>query len=102
MDERRQHPRRRAQSPCELVPTTMTVQVMDIGEGGVLLQGEYEMEIGTQGRLEFMIGRTPFEADVTVHRIAGGLRAHGAYKFAAVFASLMPEHRQVLERFMKL
>jgi hypothetical protein len=101
MDERRQHIRRSIQATCEIVPTTMTVRVVDIGEGGVLLEGEHEVEVGMQGRLEFVIGRTPFKADVTVHRVAGGLRATGTHKFAAVFESLTAAHREVLERFMK-
>jgi len=83
------------------LPANVDVQVIDISVAGVLLQTNQPFDPGTRGCLRLNLWGTPFSADVEVRRVdklMNGERQAG-YGVGAVFVAIMPEHRQLIERF---
>ena len=83
------------------LPTTQSVQVLDISVMGVLLHSSRPIEPGTRGSLKLNFWGTPFAADVEIRR-AVPLIEHGSnlgYRVGATFVAIAPEHRQLIERF---
>ena len=83
------------------LPTTQSVQVLDISVMGVLLHSSRRIDPGTRGCLKLNFWGTPFLADVEVRR-AVPVTAEGSglgYRVGATFAAITPEHRQLIERF---
>ena len=83
------------------LPTSQSVQVLDISVMGVLLQSSRPVEPGTRGSLKLNFWGTPFAADVEVRRtvpVTNDGRTVG-YRVGATFVTIAPEHRQLIERF---
>ena len=83
------------------LPTTQSVQVLDISVMGVLLHSSRPIDPGTRGCLKLNFWGTPFSADVEVRRAVpvtdnGGRQG---YRVGASFVTISPEHRQLIERF---
>jgi hypothetical protein len=100
MDERRRSVRVPVTGTA-LVPDSVDVQVLDISTAGVFLQMSHRVEPGTRGSLRLNLWGTPFLADVEVRRVdqfAGGDRGT-SYRVGAVFVTILPESRQLIEQF---
>ena len=83
------------------LPTTQSVQVLDISVMGVLLHSVRPIDPGTRGSLKLNFWGTPFSADVEVRRavsVTDGGSSQG-YRVGATFVAISPEHRQLIERF---
>jgi hypothetical protein len=101
MDERRRSVRMVIDGQLAVLPTNVDVQVLDISVAGVLLQTNQPFDLGTRGCLRLNLWGTAFSADVEVRRVdklMDGERQAG-YGIGAVFVAIMPEHRQLIERF---
>jgi hypothetical protein len=101
MNERRRSVRMTIDGQLATLPTNVDVQVLDISVAGVLLQTQQPFDPGTRGCLRLNLWGTPFSADVEVRRVnqlVDGGRPAG-YGIGAVFVAIMPEHRQLIERF---
>jgi hypothetical protein len=101
MDERRRSVRMVIDGQLATLPANVDVQVIDISVAGVLLQTNQPFDPGTRGCLRLNLWGTPFSADVEVRRVdklMNGERQAG-YGVGAVFVAIMPEHRQLIERF---
>jgi hypothetical protein len=101
MDERRRSVRMVIDGQLAVLPTNVDVQVLDISVAGVLLQTNQPFDPGTRGCLRLNLWGTAFSADVEVRRVdklMDGERQAG-YGIGAVFVAIMPEHRQLIERF---
>jgi hypothetical protein len=101
MDERRRSVRMVIDGQLAVLPTNVDVQVLDISVAGVLLQANQPFDPGTRGCLRLNLWGTAFSADVEVRRVdklMDGERQAG-YGIGAVFVAIMPEHRQLIERF---
>jgi hypothetical protein len=83
------------------LPTSESVQVLDISVTGVLLHASRSIEPGTRGVLKLNFGGSPFSVDVEIHR--ADLASEGGsspnYRVGASFVAISPEHRQLIERF---
>jgi PilZ domain-containing protein len=101
--ERRRLPRFDTQiAAVALLPSAMNVRVREIGVHGVLLQGSEAVPVGTAGSLRITLGGVPFTADVQVRRVGPSRAGSGlGYEIAAAFVAIRPEHRQLIERFVK-
>jgi hypothetical protein len=83
------------------LPTTQSVQVLDISVTGVLLQSSRPIDPGTRGCLKLNFWGTPFSADIEVRR-ADPVTNEGSslgYRVGAIFVTISSEHRQLIERF---
>jgi len=101
MDERRRSVRIALDGQVARILSNVDVQVLDISVDGVLLQTHQPVEPGSRGCLRLNLWGTPFSADVEVRRVnplVEGERSAG-YGVGAVFVAIMPEHRQLIERF---
>jgi len=101
MDERRRSVRVAVDGKVARMLSNVDVQVLDISVAGVLLHINRPVEPGARGCLRLNLWGTPFSADVEVRRVdqlMDGERAAG-YGVGAVFVGIMPEHRQLIERF---
>lgn len=87
-----------------LLPSAMTVQVLDISLGGALLQASQAPLVGSAGRLTLALKGRPFSAEIEVRRVervADVQPAEGRafYKLGVMFADISPEHRRTVEAF---
>jgi hypothetical protein len=101
MDERRRSVRIAVDGHHARIVSNVDVRVLDISSAGVLLHINRPVEPGSRGCLRLNLWGTPFSADVEVRRVnrmSDGDRTAG-YGVGAVFVALMPEHRQLIERF---
>ena len=101
MDERRRSVRLAIDSQTARTLSNVDVQVLDISVAGVLLHINRPVEPGSRACLRLNFWGTPFSADVEVRRVnrlMDGARDAG-YGVGAVFVAIMPEHRQLIERF---
>jgi hypothetical protein len=83
------------------VPTSQSVQVLDISVMGVLLHASRAVDPGTRGSLKLNFWGSPFSAEVEIRR-AVPVVEHGTtlgYRVGATFVAITPEHRQLIERF---
>ncbi len=83
------------------LPTTQSVQVLDISLAGVLLHASRRIDPGTRGCLRLNLWGAPFAADVEVRRVSpiNDNGRHVGYRVGASFVGISPEHRQLIERF---
>ncbi len=101
MDERRRAVRVTVQEQTSRILNNVDVEVLDISVAGVLLHINRPVEPGSRGCLRLNLWGTPFSADVEVRRVnqlVDGEQSAG-YGVGAVFVAIMPEHRQLIERF---
>ncbi len=101
MIERRRSARIAVDGRLATAVTSTDVQVLDISVAGVLLQTSQQLTLGARGCLRLNLWGEPFAADVEVRRVSrlmDGDREAG-YGVGAVFVAIMPEHRQLIERF---
>lgn len=77
------------------------VNVLDINVEGVLLRANQALEIGTRGCLRLSMWGTAFAADVEIRHASPVSSADPEpfYDIGAVFLTVSPEHRQLIERF---
>ena len=81
-----------------VLPSTVAVQVLDISVGGALLQSSRPVKVGARGCLRLNVGGTPFTADVEVRRLSAG-SPDTSYRIGAIFVTISPENRHIIERF---
>jgi hypothetical protein len=101
MEERRRSARVAVEGHLALLPSNVDVQVLDISVAGVLLHTAEPLDPGTRGSLRLNLWGAPFAADVEVRRVSPLIdEGHGTrYGVGAVFVAIMPEHREMIERF---
>jgi hypothetical protein len=101
MNERRRSVRIPLDGETARVSSNVDVQVMDISVAGVLLHTNQQVEPGSRGCLRLNLWGSAFAADVEVRRVnrLGDGERGTAYGVGAVFVSMMPEHRHLIERF---
>jgi c-di-GMP-binding flagellar brake protein YcgR len=103
--ERRQHPRVRIRRDgVEIVlPTTTTVQLLDISETGVLLGSSQRLEPGRRAQLRTRLGPEPVTLTVEIRRVVnGGREGFGTFKVGAEFVNVDEDARRRIERFLKV
>ena len=79
---------------------SFSVQVLDISEGGVLLQSSRPLSVGLRAPLRLSIGGQSFTSEVAVTRVSpspGG----AAYEIGAMFVAIGAAERQIIERFIR-
>src|SRR5262249_35164518 len=83
------------------LPTTQSVQVLDISVVGVMLQLSRPIDLGTRGSLRLNLWGSPFTADVEVRRVSPVVENGRdlGYRVGAAFVAITPEHRHLIERF---
>jgi c-di-GMP-binding flagellar brake protein YcgR len=81
-----------------ILPLSLSVQLLDISQTGVLILASQYAKEGSRGRLRFNLGGQPFSAEVEIRRIVSG---HGGvgYKIGARFVDLSEENRQIIVGF---
>ena len=99
MEERRRSPRRTVQGGIVIVPTTTTVQLLDVSVAGVLLQSDQRVEVGSEGSLSLTLDGSPFRASVHIQRVAAKGLEDG-WHLGARFVDLTPDDRRLIARFM--
>ena len=81
-----------------ILTLSLSVQVLDISQTGILIQSTHHAKVGSRGRLRFNLGGQPFSAEVEIRAVslsAGGI----GYKIGARFVDLSEEHRLIIEGF---
>jgi len=99
MEERRRSPRRTVHGGIAIVPTTTNVQLLDVSVGGVLLQADQVVEVGSEGSLSLTLDGSRFKANVQVQRVAATGSEDG-WRLGARFVALSPDDRRWIQRFM--
>jgi hypothetical protein len=99
MEERRRSPRIALHEEPAVLPTSVSVRVMDISLNGVLLQSSRELAEGTRGCLRLMMGGTPFSADIEIARVAPQAGGGAPYQLGARFVAISQQDRHIIERF---
>jgi hypothetical protein len=99
--ERRQSPRVRVASRCEVhVQTHVRARLVDISASGALLAPEEPLPVGSTGRLRLALGGVPFETPVAVRRVEPAAGGRGSV--AGVVLETMPADQQdTLEEFLR-
>ena len=99
MEERRRAPRYPlVHHEAAVLPFSLSVQLLDISQTGVMIQCAQHAKEGSRGRLRFNLGGQPFNAEVEIRRVGVGLGGTG-YKIGARFIDLSEEHRQMIQGF---
>ena len=99
MEERRRSPRYPVTGfEPAILQLSLSVQLLDISQTGVLIQSSQQAKEGSRGRLRFNLAGQPFSTEVEIHRVALGQGGNG-YKIGARFVDLSEEHRQIIEDF---
>lgn len=101
--ERRRAPRVTVavDGPSVSLPTTVSVQVLDISEHGALLASPVRVEPGQVAQLRTRIAVEPLSAHVEVRRVTNGLRQAGTYRLGVQFTSIDDDSRRKIERLVK-
>ncbi|MCL4813186.1 MAG: PilZ domain-containing protein [Vicinamibacteraceae bacterium] len=81
------------------LPSTATVQLLDISESGVLLSSTARLAVGQRARLRTRLGTDPVSAVVEVTRLAGH-QPGGPRRYGARFVELDDEQRARITRFL--
>ena len=77
-----------------------TVRVLDLSVAGVLMQSNRPLTLRARGCLRLNLGGQAFTADVEVARVSPvSANADEGYRIGAVFVTITPEHRQLIESF---
>lgn len=86
-----------------MVPTSITVQVLDISLGGVLLASSTDLPVGHRAGLRMVLGSEPCAVQVEIRHGANLGEAHGEgrYRLGAAFVALDEECRRSIHRFLK-
>jgi hypothetical protein len=102
-EERRRVPRQAiGGAVAALLPITVHVRVREISVIGLLVESIGPVELGSQGCLRMMLSGMPFTADIEVRRVTPSRAGHRVgYDIAASFVAISPEHRELIERFVK-
>jgi c-di-GMP-binding flagellar brake protein YcgR len=103
--ERRRHPRVPigADPPLTTLPTSATVQVLDISEHGALLAAAHPLEVGRRANLRVRLGAEPMVLQVEVRRVSHAPGpARTAYRMGAVFVDLDEDVRRKLDAFLQV
>lgn len=96
--DRRRNPRYQVSGgELALLPSPMSVQILDISRGGVLLQSSHPARPEGTGRLTTTLKGQPFTAELEVRRVE--VLSAGGYRIGARFTTIGAEHRRVLEDF---
>jgi len=82
------------------IPLFLTVQVLEISQGGVLLQSSRPVGVGVRAPLRLTIAGQSFSTEVAVTRVSPSSAA-GGYQIGAAFVTIEPEHRELIERFTR-
>jgi c-di-GMP-binding flagellar brake protein YcgR len=99
MEERRRSPRYPARAAEHaILPVSLSVQLLDISQTGVMVQSSQQAKEGSRGRLRFDLAGQPFSVEVEIRRVAAGRPGTG-YSIGARFVDLSEEHRQIIEGF---
>lgn len=80
-----------------LLPSPMSVQILDISRGGVLLQSTNPARPEGTGRLTTTLKGLPFTAELEVRRVE--VLPAGGYRIGARFTTIDVEYRRILEEF---
>jgi hypothetical protein len=85
-----------------LLPSVLNVRVREISVHGLLVHAAEPLVVGSHASLRMTLSGVPFTADVRVRRVAASRPdpRHG-YDIAATFVAISPEHRELIERFVK-
>lgn len=103
--ERRRYPRVdiRRDGLDIVLPTTATVQILDISESGLLLASSHRLEVGRRAQLRTRLGTEPVALTVEVRRVANGNRqGQGMFRLGVEFVGVDEETRRRIERFLKV
>ena len=101
VQERRRSPRYGLQTETPAgIPLFLTVQVLEISQGGVLLQSSRPVGVGVRAPLRLTIAGQSFSTEVAVTRVSPSAAA-GGYQIGAAFVAIKPEHRELIERFTR-
>ena len=99
IEERRRAPRYEiVAGELAVLPSPMSVQILDISLGGVLLQSSQFARIGATGRLTLTLGSQPFSAEVEVRRVVP-VAGTDECRIGAMFLDISPENKRMIERF---
>jgi hypothetical protein len=84
------------------LPAALSVQVLDISEGGVLLQSSRPVDVGLRGPLRLTIGGESLTTEVAVVRVSQATSGvAGTYCIGAKFVAIKPEERHIIERLTR-
>ena len=83
-----------------VLPTALSVRLLDISLAGVLVESSQPAKAGVRGRLRLDLAGQPFAAEVEVRRIAPGMGGSG-FRIGAQFVDLSDHHRQMIETFTR-
>jgi c-di-GMP-binding flagellar brake protein YcgR len=98
-EERRRAPRYEiVAGELAVLPSAMSVQILDISLGGVLLLSAQIARIGATGRLTLTLGSQPFSAEVEVRRVVP-VAGTDECRIGAMFLGISPENARMIERF---
>lgn len=76
------------------------VRVVDISASGALLASDDALPVGGKGRLQILLGGSPFEAQIEVRREQPDAEGRGRL-IGATVAPSQPRHRDALDQFLK-
>ena len=90
-----------ADTELSVLAFPVPVRLLDISLGGVLLESNHPVELGTRGMVRFNFGGVPFSADVKVERVDHKRNGtgEGTYSIGAAFVALNRQDQRVIERF---
>ena len=98
-EERRRSPRYPVHGGEQaMLPVAGSVRILDISEGGVLVESSHRVREGIRGRLRLDFGGRPFSADVQVQRVFAAGRDR--FRIGARFIDLSPEHAATIARLI--
>ena len=99
IEERRRAPRYEiVAGELAILPSPMSVQILDISLGGVLLQSSQLARIGATGRLTLTLGSQPFSAEVEIRRVVP-IAGSDECRIGAMFLDISSEGKRMIERF---
>ena len=103
MPERRRMPRYAVSQPTAAADlgSVLDVQVREIGALGLLLRSQEPVHAGARALVRMTLSGVPLEAEIQVRRIAPSRAGQEGYDIGARFTAISPEHRQLIEKFVK-
>ncbi len=100
MIERRRAPRHEvAADGLAVLPSAVSVQVLDISLDGALLQSSHPVGVGSGGRLTLSLQGRRFSTQIEVCRVEQVAGDRPLYNLGVRFAGLGPEHHRAIEVF---